>query len=113
MSTPTTSSIDTAVRHHDNDTTTSENANTIPTRPDDSQKADNPPSVSTRRKSRRVVVSLPSAGHSLEDPDLHRPVPPHPWAPSSLERRIAQNGASSAQALLRRLETSATLWNGK
>src|SRR5690606_1929832 len=107
------SSPDTAVRCHDNHITTSKDANTIPTKPDDSPTADNPKPVPDRRKSRRVAVSLPSAGHSLKDPTLHRQMSPQPWAPSSLERQIAQNGASSAQALLRRLETSATLWNAK
>ncbi|KAF9176608.1 hypothetical protein BGZ51_000190, partial [Haplosporangium sp. Z 767] len=84
---------------------TDRNNNTVQAKLDNTNKTDSTSSASARSKSRRVTVSLPSAGHSLEDPIPFRRVPPVPWAPSSHEKQVAHHGATAVQALLRRLET--------
>ncbi|KAF9552733.1 hypothetical protein EC968_000452, partial [Mortierella alpina] len=56
---------------------------------------------------------MPTAGHSLLDQDLHRVLPPCYWKPSPEELNVAYTGARNAQAVLRRLETSQTLWTSK
>ncbi|KAF9307932.1 hypothetical protein BG003_011864, partial [Podila horticola] len=63
--------------------------------------------------SRPGTSPLPAPGHTFLDPCLHRAVPSCKWEPSREELTVAYTGARNAQAVLRRLETSQTLWTSK
>ncbi|KAF9947327.1 hypothetical protein BGZ70_002732 [Mortierella alpina] len=56
---------------------------------------------------------LPALGETMLDPRLHQALSPYKWEPSQEELNVAHIGARNAQAILRRLEASQTLWTSK
>ncbi|KAF9946727.1 hypothetical protein BGZ72_011197 [Mortierella alpina] len=71
------------------------------------------PKVQGNSDSLNTSSLLPTPGQTLLDPRLHHALSPYKWEPSQEELNVAYTGARNAQAILRRLETSQTLWTSK